>query len=102
MAHITSVSFGPLNQGLQVGQNFGRSTCRQVKLLERRASQGAPLASLERPETPSPPFATIAFARDPGFVNRGNVLDKVHQRCSEPAGRVALVGPSQPKAVQRV
>ncbi|KAK3946627.1 P-loop containing nucleoside triphosphate hydrolase protein [Pseudoneurospora amorphoporcata] len=36
--------------------------------------------------------ATIPFSRDPDFVNRENILDQIDQRCSEPAGRVALVG----------
>ncbi|KAK3340812.1 hypothetical protein B0H65DRAFT_529706 [Neurospora tetraspora] len=35
---------------------------------------------------------TVPFSRDPDFVNRGDVLDQIDQRCSEPAGRVALVG----------
>ncbi|KAK3947546.1 kinesin light chain [Pseudoneurospora amorphoporcata] len=46
----------------------------------------------QRLETPSPPFATIPFSRDPDFVNRGDILDQIDQRCSEPAARVALVG----------
>ncbi|KAK3947691.1 hypothetical protein QBC32DRAFT_318570 [Pseudoneurospora amorphoporcata] len=36
--------------------------------------------------------ATIPFSRNPDFVNRENILDQIDQRCSEPAGRVALVG----------
>ena len=40
----------------------------------------------------SQPLATIPFRRDPDFVNRGDILDQIDQRCSEPAGRVALVG----------
>ncbi|KAK4233565.1 kinesin light chain [Achaetomium macrosporum] len=79
MAHLPSVSFGPRNQGVEVGQNFG-SMNTEIHLLP------------ERSETPPPPSATIRFARDPDFVNRGDVLDRVHQLCSEPAGRVALVG----------
>ncbi|EGZ76200.1 hypothetical protein NEUTE2DRAFT_153205 [Neurospora tetrasperma FGSC 2509] len=46
----------------------------------------------QRLETPPPPFATIPFSRDPDFVDRGDILDQIDQRCSEPAGRVALVG----------
>jgi hypothetical protein len=46
----------------------------------------------ERPETPPQPFATIPFFRDPDFVSRGDILDQINQRCSEPAARVALVG----------
>lgn len=49
------------------------------------------LTFVERPETPPPPFATIP-SRDPDFVNRGDILDQIDQRCSEPAGRIALVG----------
>ena len=46
----------------------------------------------ERPETPPQPFATIPFVRDCDFIDRGDILEQVSQRCSEPAGRVALVG----------
>jgi hypothetical protein len=46
----------------------------------------------ERPETPPQPFATIPFYRDYDFVDRGDLLEQIYQRCSEPAGRVALVG----------
>jgi hypothetical protein len=67
------------------------STCRRVSLapLEPRDT---PLTFLERLETPPPPFATIPFSRDPDFVNRGDILDQIDKRCSEPAARVALVG----------
>jgi len=46
----------------------------------------------ERRETPPLPFASIPFARDPHFIDRGDILNQIHQRCSQPAGRVALVG----------
>ena len=46
----------------------------------------------ERQETPPAPFASIPFSRDPDFVNRGDILNQIDQRCSEPAARVALVG----------
>ncbi|KAK3947628.1 P-loop containing nucleoside triphosphate hydrolase protein [Pseudoneurospora amorphoporcata] len=45
-----------------------------------------------RLETPPPSSATIPFSRDPDFVNRGDILDQIDQRCSKPAARVALVG----------
>ena len=48
--------------------------------------------SSARPETPPVPFASIPFSRDPDFVNRGDILNQIDERCSEPAGRVALVG----------
>ncbi|KAK4159493.1 kinesin light chain [Cladorrhinum sp. PSN259] len=79
MTQMPSASFGPGNQGLQVGQSY------------------APINAEfhlppERPETPPQPFATIPFSRDPDFVNRGDILDQIDKRCSEPAARVALVG----------
>ena len=46
----------------------------------------------ERRETPPAPFATIPFSRDLDFVNRGDILDQIDERCSKPAARVALVG----------
>ncbi|EAQ88760.1 hypothetical protein CHGG_05379 [Chaetomium globosum CBS 148.51] len=79
MSQILSASFGPKNQGFQVGQNYG-SINTEFHL------------SPERPETPPQPFATIPFSRDPDFVDRGDILDQIDKRCSEPAGRVALVG----------
>ena len=41
---------------------------------------------------PPQPSVSIPFPRDPDFVSRGSILDQVDQQCSEPAGRVALVG----------
>ncbi|KAJ4854193.1 tetratricopeptide repeat domain-containing protein [Trichoderma breve] len=46
----------------------------------------------ERRETPPPLSQLIPFPRDPDFVNRGDMLDKISAHCLEPAGRVALVG----------
>ncbi|KXX76355.1 Kinesin light chain [Madurella mycetomatis] len=79
MMQMASASFGSGNYGLQVGQSY------------------APINAEfhmppERPETPPSPFATIPFSRDPDFVNRGDILDQIDQRCSQPAARVALVG----------
>ncbi|KAK3376527.1 hypothetical protein B0T24DRAFT_648420 [Lasiosphaeria ovina] len=74
-----STSFGAGNRGQQVGQNYGTVNA-EFHLPPERA------------ETPPAPFATIPFSRDPDFVNRGDILDQVDQRCSKPASRVALVG----------
>jgi tetratricopeptide (TPR) repeat protein len=67
------------------------STCRRVSLA-RLEPRETPLTFVERPETPPPPSATIPFSRDPDFVERGDILDQIDSRCSEPAARVALVG----------
>ncbi|KAK3903024.1 P-loop containing nucleoside triphosphate hydrolase protein, partial [Staphylotrichum tortipilum] len=74
-----SASLGPGNQGLQVGQNLGSINAEFHLPPERR-------------ETPPAPSAAIPFSRDPDFVNRGDIIDQIDQRCSEPAARVALVG----------
>ncbi|KAL8364648.1 hypothetical protein RB595_003771 [Gaeumannomyces hyphopodioides] len=74
-----SASFGPGNRGQQVGQNHGTMNI-EIHLPP------------DRPETPPQPFATIPFSRDPDFVDRGDILDQLRQRCCQPAGRVALVG----------
>ncbi|KAK0652399.1 P-loop containing nucleoside triphosphate hydrolase protein [Cercophora newfieldiana] len=76
---MQSTSFGPGNQGQQVGHNYGTIN----------AEFHLPP---ERPETPPKPFATIPFSRDPDFVDRGDILEQIDKRCAEPAGRVALVG----------
>ena len=71
------------------------STRRRVRLPSHRAEPMVCPANVqisERRETPPTPFATIPFSRDPDFVNRGDIFDQIDERCSEPAGRVALVG----------
>ncbi|KAL9093990.1 MAG: hypothetical protein Q9165_003660 [Trypethelium subeluteriae] len=42
-------------------------------------------------ETPKP-YSNIPFRQDQAFVDRGDILTYVEQRCSQPAGRAALVG----------
>ncbi|KAK4139101.1 kinesin light chain [Dichotomopilus funicola] len=79
MSRTPVVSFEAQDQGIQVGQNYG-SIKTEFHL------------PVERPETPPQPCANIPFSRDPDFVDRGDILDQIDQRCSEPAGRVALVG----------
>ncbi|KAH6621584.1 P-loop containing nucleoside triphosphate hydrolase protein [Chaetomium sp. MPI-SDFR-AT-0129] len=79
MSQTPVVSFGAQAQGIQVGQNYG-SINTEFHL------------PLERPETPPQPCENIRFSRDPDFVDRGDILDQIDKRCSEPAGRVALVG----------
>ncbi|KAK4205988.1 hypothetical protein QBC37DRAFT_157711 [Rhypophila decipiens] len=75
---MQSTSFGPGNREQQVGLNYGTINT-EFHLPPERA------------ETPPAPFATIPFSRDPDFVDRGNIVDQIDKRCSEPAARVALV-----------
>ncbi|KAK4232927.1 kinesin light chain, partial [Achaetomium macrosporum] len=76
---MQSISFERGNWGQQVGQNYGLINT-DIHLPP------------ERPETPPQPRDTIPFSRDPDFVNRGDILEQINRRCSEPAARVALVG----------
>ena len=95
MAHLPTVSFEHQNQGLQVGQNYAPINAEFYlppgRFISATSNQ-AMLTSPEQPETTPQPFAVIPFCRDPDFVNRGDILDRIDRRCSEPAGRVALVG----------
>ena len=45
----------------------------------------------DRPETPPNPSSTVPFRRNDGFVDRRALLDQVHEKCSIPASRTALV-----------
>ena len=47
---------------------------------------------LERPETPPEPSSSVPFRRDADFVERGDLLERIGIRLSQPAARVALVG----------
>ncbi|ERF72255.1 hypothetical protein EPUS_02142 [Endocarpon pusillum Z07020] len=47
---------------------------------------------VERTETPPSPSSTVPFPRDQDFVDRRTLLDQIHQKCSIPASRTALVG----------
>ncbi|KAF2727510.1 hypothetical protein EJ04DRAFT_538910 [Polyplosphaeria fusca] len=67
------------NFGLQVGGNYGR--------IEAHFHPAA-----ERPETPSSPSCALPFRRDPDFVDRGTLLDRIREKSSAPASRIALVG----------
>ncbi|KAI1122550.1 hypothetical protein F5Y10DRAFT_287057 [Nemania abortiva] len=46
----------------------------------------------ERPETPPKPSFIVPFCRETDFVERKIILDRIHQACSKPASRAALVG----------
>ncbi|OIW25508.1 hypothetical protein CONLIGDRAFT_684069 [Coniochaeta ligniaria NRRL 30616] len=81
MEQMPSNSFGPRNQVLQVGLSNAPVT----------AEFHLPPEQPQTP-TPPPPCANIPFSRDSDFVERGEILDQVDKRCSEPAARVALVG----------
>ena len=49
-------------------------------------------ATIERLETPPNPSVVIPFSRDTDFVERGTILDQIHQKCDVLGSRTALVG----------
>lgn len=49
-------------------------------------------AAQEGPETLPSSLSTVPFPRDREFVYRTLLLDEIHQKCSLPASRIALVG----------
>ncbi len=85
---LPDVLLGP-NWGSQVGLNQG--TINNAYFDASQPSRGA-LTSLERAETPPQPFALFPFCPDPDFVDRGDLLDQISRKCTEPPYRVALVG----------
>ena len=44
------------------------------------------------PQAPLQPSSNVPFRKDDDFVERGDVLARITERCSRPAGRAALVG----------
>lgn len=50
------------------------------------------MLSTERPRTLPSPSSTIPFRRDSDFVDRGTILNQLHEKCASPASRTALVG----------
>lgn len=81
----TSASFsGHHNQGFELGINSGHITN------YFGVHTGFPQKLGLNP--PRESFSTTPFSLDPHFVPRGDILDQIHERCSQAAARVALVG----------
>lgn len=80
-SHVTSTFDQSTNYGSQIGiaQN---STINNTY-------NNAVTAHLE---TPSPPTSHVPFPRDPHFVDRGTLLDQVHEKCVVNTSWTALVG----------
>ncbi|EON69994.1 hypothetical protein W97_09260 [Coniosporium apollinis CBS 100218] len=80
MAHMdTTTNFFGDNRGVQLGYNHGTFSANFYP-------------KPERPETPPSPSDTIPFRRDVDFVDRGEILNQIHEKCSAPASRAALFG----------
>jgi hypothetical protein len=44
------------------------------------------------PDKPPIPCSTVPFVRDADFIDRPEIIARIDEKCSKPAGRVALVG----------
>ncbi|KAJ6145503.1 hypothetical protein N7470_009398 [Penicillium chermesinum] len=77
----TSIYFGNShteNTGTQVGSNTGSIYVNYL--------------GGDRPKTPPEPFSNVPFDRDPDFVGREALLEKINQKCSKPSSKLAVVG----------
>ncbi|KAH8591115.1 hypothetical protein B0O99DRAFT_579085 [Bisporella sp. PMI_857] len=81
----SAISFGNRNTGLQAGIINGPVN---TEIHHYAPGNRTP----ERLETPPNPTIIIPFSRDTDFVERGEVLDNIHQRCAVSGSRTALVG----------
>lgn len=93
---MASVSFGDINHGLQIGDNYG-SINAEFHLPPGQSGTrpgGSQLTNhrVERPETPPSPLSTIPFTRDPDFVNRDAILNRIREKSSVSGSRIALIG----------
>lgn len=99
---MASASFGDWNHGFQahtingpVNTTFHLSPGKPlVGIYSPRTAGPEPALTTvpERSETPPKPSCVIPFRRDTDFVDRGTLLDQIHEKCSAPASRAALVG----------
>ncbi|KAH8760639.1 P-loop containing nucleoside triphosphate hydrolase protein [Hyaloscypha finlandica] len=78
----SAISFADANSGLQAGTINGPVNT------EFHHHHAPP----ERVETPPNPSVVIPFSRDTDFVERGILLDQIHQKCAVLGSRTALVG----------
>ncbi|KAE8550227.1 hypothetical protein EYB25_006448 [Talaromyces marneffei] len=78
----STASFYGTNHGFQLGYNSG--TIGPITIENHLPP--------ERPETPPPPSSTVPFRRDPDFVDRGTLLDRILEKGSASPSRIALVG----------
>jgi hypothetical protein len=96
----SAISFGHANSGFQAGTINGQVNTEFHHHAPAGELPGSKLlypplmtASLpERPETPPNPSVVIPFSRDTDFVERGTILDQIHQKCVVSGSRTALVG----------
>ena len=55
-------------------------------------SKGSAIERASIPQEPPKLTSTVPFRHELDFVDRGDLLARIDERCSQPASRVALVG----------
>jgi hypothetical protein len=95
----TNMAFNGRNDGQQVAINHGQvifnSYTRTGKFKWNHGMDRDQVLTdnrSEQREVPQSPSSTVPFGPDSDFINRGSLLDQVHEKCAAPAGRIALVG----------
>ena len=68
------------------------SIARECRYISKNYVSSGSLAETCLASRPLRAFSTVPFRRDPNFVDRGDLLSCIDERCSQPAGRAALVG----------
>ncbi|KAF2740903.1 HET-domain-containing protein [Polyplosphaeria fusca] len=59
---------------------------------EHALSRLKEIATMRNPQSLQPASSNVPFRRDCDFVDRSDILARINERCSRPAGRAALVG----------
>ncbi|CAN5378186.1 hypothetical protein BH09PAT4_BH09PAT4_09500 [soil metagenome] len=99
-AMASAISFSHANSGFQAGTINGLVNAefhyhappgklQRVQAYSTGADDGPTLEQLETPPNPS---IVIPFSRDTDFVERGMILDQIHQKCAASGTRTAHVG----------
>ncbi|KAJ6144832.1 hypothetical protein N7470_008727 [Penicillium chermesinum] len=84
---MSSISFGHDNSGIQVGNSHG-----PIYISKGMITEAAELSIAKQTESRPEPLWTVPFPRDPDFVGRHEILDRIQERTSIAGSRVALVG----------
>jgi hypothetical protein len=88
----TDITFGDLGSGFQIGINSGPIHLPPGTSLRAKPDYANAISPSERPETPPSPSSTVPFLRDPDYVDRQALLERVRAKCSISGSRTALVG----------
>ena len=97
------IKFADRNTGFQIGQNSGPVTAQihvpagiialAARCISLRTTRDADdHSALERAETPPLPSSNVPYRHNRHFVANYDLIKQIHEKLSEPAARIALVG----------